>query len=300
MNFLEYIQGLLPVNSRTDLLNQIASIRDSYDDTLAPLIADIEEVFAGYTFKSKLMKDYDTQLRKTVNVSKSSFNVMIASLGNIRDNLDVITNEARALFSIQFTNENLTFNRATVLKYVDAVNFYVRYARKFLLYLVGAEVGLASGGKSMAMRWSPAETDWVQKNLQQFVNLFPAMVLTKQELKTRLNSASSAEIHEDTYELAVSSMGLVKTDPLQLDGFSPQSNPLMLLGKKIVEYRHAAFLVAKDEYYCLQLRLQEMREVLEETPASPVLQKRIKDYEREASDKEIDLIKLVEKILPNS
>lgn len=74
----------------------------------------------------------------------------------------------------------------------------------------------------------------------------------------------------------------------------------MLLGKKIVEYRHAAFLVAKDEYYCLQLRLQEMREVLEETPASPVLQKRIKDYEREASDKEIDLIKLVEKILPNS
>lgn len=298
MNFLEYIEGLLPVNSRTDLLNQIASIRDSYDDTLAPLIVDIEEVFAGYTFKSKLMKDYDTQLRKNVNVSRSSFNVLIASLGNIRDNLDVITNEARALFSIQFTNENLTFNRATVLKYVDAVNFYVRYARKFFLYLVAAEAGLA--GKAYPMRWSPAENDWIQKNLQQFVNLFPAMILTKQELKTRLNSASSAEIHADTYELAVSSMGLTKTDPLQLDGFSPQSNPLMLLGKKIVEYRHAAYLVAKDEYYCLQLRLQEMREVLEDTPTSAVLQKRIKDYEREASDKEINLIKLVESIIPNS
>lgn len=299
MNFLDYIQGLLPVNSRTDLLNQIASIRDSYDDTLAPLIADIEEIFAGYTFKSKLMKDYDTQLRKQVNVSKSSFNVLIASLGNIRENLDVITNEVRSLFSMQFTNENLTFNRATVLKYVDAVNFYVRYARKFFLYLVAAEAGIASNGKAYPMKWSPLENDWIQKNLQQFVNLFQAMVLTKQELKQRLNSASSAEIHADTYELAISSMGAVKADPLQLDGFSPQSNPLMLMGKKLVEYRHAAFLTAKDEYYCLQLRLQEMREVLEDQPSSAILQKRIKDYERAASDKEIDLIKLTESILPN-
>lgn len=292
MSLLDYVKGLLPVTERRELMNTIDGIREAYDTTVAPILTDVEEVFSGYTFKSKLMKDYDAVLRRNVKVQTSSFNVLCASLKNVRNNLDVVEQVARSQFSLQFTNQNLTFDRATTLKYVDAVNFYVRYGRKFLLYVIAAEA--AQLGKATPMKWTPHEVDWVHTNMQQFINLFSAMALTQAELKRRLNSASNAEIHEETFELALSAMGKVQADPLELAGFSPQENPLMQLGKYIAEWRHQSYLTAKEEYYCTQLRIQEFRELQEGNPTNPVIQNRITQYERKASDMEVKLNEIEE------
>jgi hypothetical protein len=293
MTLLEYVKGLAPIVERRDLMAQLEGIRTAYDETLAPLLLDVKEGFAGHTFKSKLMRDYDVVLRRFVKVQGSSFDVMVASLENMRTNLDVVEREARALFSVQFTNTSLTFNRATVLKYVDAMNFYVRYGRKFLLYLVGAEA--AQLGKAAPMKWSTGEVDWVHTNMQQFVNLFVAMSLTDKELKQRIHGTSSAELNDETFDLALSSLGAAKADPLQLEGFSPQSNPLMLMGKFLAEWRFASYQTAKEEYYCLQLRLQELRELQAGNPSSLVIQDRIVKFERRASDYEYKLLQVEEK-----
>jgi hypothetical protein len=293
MSILNYVRSLAPVIERRELLNQLDQLQDEYDETLSPLVADVRDALSAFPTKSTLAGKMDDTLRRTVNYRGQSLAMILDSLDNMRSNFEIVKKEIRSLFSIQFTNTALTFDRANMLKFVEAMNFYTRYGRKYLLFVVASEAALV--GKSTPTRWSPAETDWVMTNMAQFALLYPAMSLSGQELRQRLNKASNASIDPETFELATRSLSAMQLDPLAIDGFSPQQNPFMLLGKYLAEYRVAQYQIAREEYYGLQLRLQELRELREQKPASPVIQKQIQAYEKRISEYEYKLELIEEK-----
>ncbi|MFO5695620.1 hypothetical protein ACLBP9_31105, partial [Klebsiella pneumoniae] len=74
-----------------------------------------------------------------------------------------------------------------------------------------------------------------------------AMSLKTNELKQRLSRASSAEVNEGTYDVAVSALSIAQRDPLNMDGFSPRQNPFVLFGKILPEYQDVRFKHVEPE-----------------------------------------------------
>lgn len=292
MRFIDYIKSLAPSTERRELLNQLDDLKDEYDSSLAPILDLAEELLLGMEHKSFLYKAYADQVGRSINYRGDPLQLFFESLSNVRANMEVLQETIRNLFSFQFTNTGLTFNRANVLKYLEALNFYIRYGRKFLLFMIAQET--MARGKAAPMKWTRAENDWVRDHMTEFVSLYPAMSLKPAELKARFKQASTAEVNEETYELAVRSLGQAQIDPCRLDGFSPQNSPFLILGKYMAEMRVKRFQAAKEEYFGMQLRLQELRESVEGKPASPVLQKQIEQYEKRISDYEFEIAQIEE------
>ncbi|MFO5742414.1 hypothetical protein ACLBPW_30420, partial [Klebsiella pneumoniae] len=54
MRIIDYVRELAPVTERRELLNQIRSLREEYDATLAPIIDDVGEEFGNMQLKSDI------------------------------------------------------------------------------------------------------------------------------------------------------------------------------------------------------------------------------------------------------
>lgn len=293
MNILGYVKELAPVMERRELLKQLEQLQIEYDDTISPVLMELEEVFSQMSLKSVLNRKIQMAFSKRYNGNKPAVLSLLSSIKVIRGNFDTLKAETKSLFAIQFTNVNLSFSRASLLKYIEAVAFYLRYTRKMALFLVAQEAALL--GKATRQRWSSAETDWVESNIDQYVELYLSMSVTPQQLKQNIRQASEAIVNDETYQVAEQSLGQERIDPLKLDNFSPRHNPFLILGRILAEYQVERYLLSQQELYGLQLRLEELRVLLQGDPTSPTIQKQIEAYENRISDYEFEIAKLEER-----
>jgi hypothetical protein len=287
MNLLDYVTKFPPVFERKAVLNTLSQLEEEYSTTLGSLLDDVEPVIVGNVGKSNMAARYRAALQRRVNTQGDPMVYLFASLRNLPSNFQVIEAEIKRLFAFQFTNTSLTVNRANVLRYVDALSFYIQYARKLLLIIVAEEC--QSLGRAAPLNWAPAEMQNFELGMPQFVELYLAMSLPADKLKQRLAQATDAEINIDTFDLATRTLGDARMDPLQMAGFSPQRNPLMLLGKYMAEMRVVKYDAAEDECRALKHRMMELQSQLAGNPTSPVLQTAIKKYEKRVSDYEFKM-----------
>lgn len=293
MSLLSFIQSLPAVMERRQVMNCVDQLKLEYDDTIAPIIDDIRDTLVGKPRKSILGKKMDTTTRRFVSFQGDALPLILNNLTNIRGYFEPLERDVKAAFSVQFTNTNMSFERANVLKFIEALAFYIRYARKFILFLVAQEA--AAVGKATATKWAPAEIEWIDTYMDDFAGLYQTFSIQPSEFKARIQRTSNATIDESTFQVAMQSLGAQKTDPFQMDGFSPRHNPFMLFGKFLAEGQVCRYKEAQEEMYGLQLRLQEFRDLESGQPANPKVQKLIQDYEKRISEYEFELRQIEEK-----
>lgn len=293
MNILEYVGFLQPVMEKRELLKDLDQIHMEYVDTLLPVLDEVEEAFNQLVPKSNFYKKFDMRVKRSISSSDQSLALVFQSIRNTKNVIEVTKKEVKDKLGIQFTNKGLTFSKANIIKMVDALAFYTKYSRKFLLVLVANEA--ATLGNSTKETWSPAEREYVENSLHQFISLMPTMCKSIAELKQAFNNASDAVVEAETYNLSNRSISLDKLDPLLLENFSPRSSPFVSFGKWRAEVKHKRYLLAKEELYGLQLRLEELRSLKAQEPTNPVIQKQIQAYEKRISDYEYDISKIEER-----
>lgn len=293
MNILEYVGFLQPVLEKRDLLKSLDQIQMEYVDTVLPILDETEEVFNGLQLKSNYYKKFETLTKRTINSSDQPLALAFNSIRNVRVVLDVTKKEVKDKLGIQFTNKGLTFSKANLLKTIDALAFYVKYSRKFMLVLVANES--AKLGNATREVWTPAERNEIEAKLNDFVNLIATMSKSENELKQLFNKASDALIESETFALSSQTLRLDQMDPLGIDNFSPRSNPFVFFGKYRAEVKHQRYQLAKEELYGLQLRLEELRQLKAQDSTNPVIQKQIQAYEKRISDYEYEISKIEER-----
>lgn len=293
MSLLSFIQSLPAVLERRQIMNAVDQLKLEYDDTISPIIDDVQSTLLGHPMKSMLNKRMDTVTRRFVSFNGDSIQLILKNLTNIRGYFELLERDVKSAFSVQFTNNSMSFERANVLKFIEALAFYIRYARKYLLFIVAQES--AAIGKATATKWAPAEIEWIDSYMAEFAGLYQTMAIPPSEFKARIQRSSNAIIDESTYQVAMQSLGAQKTDPLQMDGFSPRQNIFMLVGKYFAEMQVTRYNEAKEECYGLQLRLQELQDLKAGEPANPRVQQLIQAYEKRISEYEFELKQIEEK-----
>lgn len=293
MSILAFIESMPAIMERRSILNALDQLKMEYDDTIAPFIDDVRSAFAPLQMKSVLMKRMDTVTRRFVGFQGNSFNLILNNLSNVRNAFPIIEKDVRTAFSVQFTNSNMSFERANILKFIEALAFYIRYGRKFILHAIAQES--MALGKATSPKWTPAESEWIDDNMDQFAGLFVTMSLPPDQFKARLQKASNAIVDPTTFAMAQQALGEQKTDPLEMDGFSPRQNLFMNVGKFFAEMQVTRYNEAKEECYGLQLRLTELQDLAKGEPSNPVVQKQIQAYEKRISEYAFEMRRIEEK-----
>jgi hypothetical protein len=289
---IEYLRQLAPVYERRDLLNTLTQLQDEHKDTLTPLVTDLREVFGGFKFRSETYGRFEQALRRHVNYNQSAVDMVLASLEQLQKNYPFLEKEVKRLFSIQFSTANITYDRVNLMRYIESASFYVRFARKLLLVLVAEEAVFV--GKATPAGWSRAEREYLLENMSAFAGLFTAINLSESDLRNHMARVSNAEVNEETYDVAIKSLGNTKLDPMRLAGFSPQSNWVFSLGKAYAEWQVKRYKASVDEHLALQLRLQELRELAAGGNASPKLQRLIQHTEQRIEKIDFAMSKILE------
>lgn len=279
MSILDYIRSLAPVYERRELVSTLQQLQDEHNETLMPLIGDMRELFSTFKFRSDLYAKYEQSLRRHVRYNTSAIEMMLQSLEQLQKNFPFLEKEVKRLFSIQFSTVNITYDRVNLMRYIEMVAFYIRYARKFLLALIAAEA--QAMGKGTPSSAPPAEREYIENNLAMFAQYWDAVSMTEQELRTDMARVTNAEVNEETHELAVRNLGAARlgSSRMGINWPTPTNNVLFSLGKYLAEMQVKKYKAAQEELYALQLRLQELREMAEGGQVSPKLQRFIEATE---------------------
>lgn len=274
---IAYVKSLLPVYERRDVLAVLTQLQTEHADSLMPVVAEMRAMAKDHRFASALYKRYYVELGKHINSKQPALELMLQSLERIQGNFVVLEKEIRANLGVQVATAGITYDSVNVLRYLDSVAFYIRYARKFMLKVL-ADESAAIGGTPA--NWVRAELEFLDANLGNFAGLFTAMYQTESELKQTFRKVSNAVVDEATADLAVRTLGNQKVDPMRLANFSPQDNYIFSIGKAITEWQVNRYRAGKADLAALEMRLQEMRELRDSGKASPKMQKLIVDLEK--------------------
>lgn len=278
MSVIDYVKKLLPVSERRDVETTLNNLQIELNNYLIPVIADVRESFSNHSFKSPLYASYEKALRKYINYNQPAINLMLDSLESIQRNFPFLEREVKQMFSVQFSTSNMQYNSVNLLRYIDAVGFYIRYARKFLLNLLADEA--VATGSGTPSKWCAAEKEYLMSNLDNFAGLLDAMLKSESELRATFNKVSNAQVDEATAEIAARQLGQSRIDPLRVANFSPQRNWIFSLGKALAEWSHNRHLAAKEDLVAMQFRLREWKEIQANGNASPRLQSEIVKLEQ--------------------
>lgn len=288
---IEYIKKLVPLCERREMLLALKGLRDEHNDTLMPVIAEIREQLTDHQFTSKLYKDYEIRLRRHINYNQPPITLLLRSIENLQALFPFIEKEINENFGPQVATASMSYDSVNVLRFLDSVAFYIRYSRKFLLRVVAEEATAVGGTRQDLVR---GELEYLDENLDNFCGLFPSMIKSEGELRQVFRKVSTAVVDEATSDLAFKSLGSEKIDPLKLANFSPQKNWLMSLGKMYAEWQVARYRSGKEDLAALQMRLQEMRELVAGGKASPAVQVAVKRLEERISKLDAKLAKVEE------
>jgi len=298
MEIRKYIKSLIPAIERKEVVNAITTLKEELNTTVIPICDDFNESFKDHTFKGKMEKKLSRDLRQVVTFTAPSavfvVNDVVKGLPAL---LDIMEQHAKRLFSFQFSTFNISFDRANFLQLLDAVTFYIHYHRRFMLELVQEEN--VAMGKGKPSKWSKGFKLFVEQGFNSYLELTRAFFVTPSEFETRLKTVSNAEISDDTFEMARKTLGVLKTDPFQLErGFVSSTfrpiNPLFSLGKRRAELQVKRYRLGKEELAGLQLRLQEYRELRDGSNADPKLQKLIEYTESRVENLNYELVQFEE------
>lgn len=274
---IAYVKSLLPVYERRDVLAVLTQLQTEHADSLMPVVTEMRALTQGHEFTSKLYARYAQALRKHVNSKQAPMELLLQSLERIQGNFVILEKEIRANLGVQVATAGITYDSVNLLRYLDSVAFYIRYARKFMLKVIADESAVLGGTPP---NWVRAELEFLDKNLGNFAGLFNAMFQSEAELKQTFRKTSTAVVDEATADLAIRSLGNQKIDPMQLANFTPQDNYIFSIGKAITEWQVNRYRAAKADLAALEMRLQEMRELRDAGKASPKMQKLIVELEK--------------------
>lgn len=268
MSLTSFVRSLEPIYERRQIRDAITAVRTELEDFTQPVLKDYVAFYQNRLVRSETARLFKRKLASQVSYRDSLWAVVMQeSLDTLRKDLNVIDDIVRADFTGTIASDDISFNRANVLRFIELSGFYVRYMRKLILATIGEESRFVP--RATPFNISQGEAEIVTLGMDSFVR-FTAMILrTKQSFGQVMRGISDASMTTNELEVVTSALGIPKTDPFSLSSYNKQFNPILSLGKAFAEWQVKRFQAAKEERTSLQLRLQELRELEQESGGTP-------------------------------
>jgi hypothetical protein len=272
MKTLNYLASLLPSFGKDRVTEDCRLTRADIKDVTQPAYQLAVQGFKGYKFKSPQLQEQVAIFGRMVKGKGSNMvEVINDKLDELLKNLDEAEDLIEKTFSQEVASAGLTYLKANLLQFVEAIHFASKFARKFLLYVYICETAEhEDGGTVVAESMTPAELDYIKANFVTFCQVLNVTTGDPAHVRKALNDIPDIVVTEENVGTLGSTVGEKKLDPFQMKLIPIILNPVYHIGMFVAEWQADRYKVAKEELKMVQLRKLNLEKVTAGKPDAAV------------------------------
>jgi hypothetical protein len=287
MKIVEYVKSLLPSFDKREILENITFLQNDLSPTALQPFKDAGALFKSKGFQSKPAKDFNGlfQMRLKSMRGMDFVSAIYGILSDIPAKLQILEGIVHSGFTGDVTRDGMTYQKASVLKYLEVVQFAACYSRKLLLKTMASDTFQLNEVPGLIhSEMTQAESKWLQANQASFLEALGTLAMSTSEFKDQLESIPDITVIPDASANAAATIGASKLDPLKL-GFiiTTWMNPIYHFRMAYAEWQVENYKMITEEKKALEFRLQALREAYDKKQ-DPKLQQVITYTEGRISD----------------
>ena len=271
MKLLDYVLRLVPKFEKTRILDDIEGVYRINKECLIPSLETAESMFKQTKYSSELVTKYVEAFEKATRGS--------AKGGVIKGNLLVAKNSLEVLeflkslvedqFGDVIVKDGLTFKKANILRYIEAIRFYSDYTRLFVRWLVTkeTEAKFPADVDPDVNAFTPAQESYIRDNFTNYTALVELVAKSVKELSETFEGIPEALVNERSNGINSALGGAGRTDPFGFSGLiASKWDPFYAMGMAWNAWVINRYNAAVDERRALELRLLRQKELERNAP----------------------------------
>lgn len=293
MNIFQYAQRLFGVVDKRDVLGEIDSIRDELSRFTIGNFKKAIDVKLNTNGSNYYLKQLSREFDKTRQADRLRGGNLIEqtyiALNQLTLTLEWLRKQVEKDFGGKIVKEAVDFKQANFLRYIDSVDFYLRYSRSMLLVVASLQ---AEPNDDITKHFTMHEIRFLTDTAKHFVYL-TSMFSQPVSVTERVFDAIPSVVISDADQAAIESvLGSAKTDPLQTGFLSLDYNPFFLYGRRRAERRVKRLRAAEAAQVATELTLSKLMEIQAGGSNDPSIQKQIDYYQNQLNklNDEVDQI----------
>lgn len=265
MKILDYIASLVPSFDKQRILNNVAALQTELGSTTLKSYQEAGDLFKAKKFKSKWVNDFDSNYHATMRDNRSeNFVLAIATiLKSVPAKLGFLESLIASDFSKDVARSALTYKKATVLKYLELVQFAQDYGNRLLIKVMALETDANSGINSVDDN-PPAIQSWMRQNERAFLDALNVLSMPLADIKEKIEEIPDINAIPESAGVVSETVGGHRVDPLGL-GFivTTWMNPIYHLRMAFAEWQVERYKAKQEEKKMLEFRLLALQESYE-------------------------------------
>jgi hypothetical protein len=272
MKIEKYVASLLPSIRKDKVLDDIAAIRKELRDATIPAYSSIAVVFGKWKWQSDEMKGKATAFSRLVGGGN-----LVEVIGHGLDKLDASLTVAEEFIMKTYNEETvtsaITYKKAAVLQYVDAISFVVKYARRFANYMLVCEAAkFPDSDTSLSVAFAPAEIGYIEGNFMMFCQAFKALAIEPKEVQKRIDETPDIIVKASAAGMLEEIHGAARVDAFGMNFISSKWNPFYHIGKAFAEFQVSSYKAAREELALVQMRKLYLEKLQAKKPDAALAQ----------------------------
>ncbi len=268
MKAKEFVSKLLNIFSRDTVIEDLRFLRGDFDKLQASynFAADLAR---NWKFKDKTNAQMVGRFRSTVNGSDN--NNPIVHIANhikvIQKNLTTIEQLVTSNLGGQIAASGLTYRQSVILQYLQGLSLVAKYSRKWLNYMFTLESAQYKD-YSLAVEesFTKAEVAWMDRTFGDFLIAYKAAICDPAKTLKQIAEVPDVTINDSNEDNLISTAGLTKVDPFQMNLVATKMNPFYFVKMLIADWQVNNYNEAKEEYRQIEQRIQLYRELQSNRP----------------------------------
>lgn len=226
MKLFEYISSIASSFNKKNLLALLRNAVGKIDSEIIPEVTSFKETLSIDKMQSLTLKTFVKDFTSSQTIKIKNVNDIITAIGKALQHASdlgkLLDNQINVSLRDKIYVEGITYQSATVIKLIDAVDFIGDYTSRLLTYLVNAEVDKVVFDKPEAESISKKEIEYIKYYLPYYVKHIAIFLVPSTEILKNVDEIPEITVMGDE----PLPEGITKQDPLQL-GFVPILTPLL-------------------------------------------------------------------------
>lgn len=251
MSLFKFLNNLLPITDKADLLSDISAIIRELEDASVPMYKD------AIPLVKKMSLDAVPQL-KTINdiygkvVKQTKTNSLVPYVHECLTecvlNLKLIKERVDRDMADHLSNKAVTYKTATVLRFIEASKLVTTYSRSLLNLIYTANINaLESNPTDLSGTIAPAEMEYLVSNSVDFFAACKVVSNDHSTTLTKLDDIPEITVTDSNEETMRHTLGVTKLDPFGVGFIAVRWNPFYYIGRWWMEVQAERYCEAKEE-----------------------------------------------------
>lgn len=266
MAILDYFKTLIPSLEKRSILEDINNSIGELKTSTLPILKNSQKPMGldTYRFKSDQIDAFNKKFKKDngANLKGNFVAGLYFTALRIEENAPLVIKLVEKMFENGLIAGAITYRKASLLKYVEAISFFQRYARKLIHYTYILETASVGDSNSLIDALNEGEVNWLKANEDGFIATIKALSMKSALFVESLEETPDVVINPDNIN-TVNLMSEGKTDPFKMNFINVKMNPIYHIRLRIAEYQHSKYEAALQERKAIELRVLHLQNKLE-------------------------------------